>query len=114
MPALALQDLVQRCARANRRRHGPKRSRVRFFFERALSQKFLYVLFTGESTLGLFVKLGFLSFFRRFHSANGDFGSGNLVPPATEAAPDRVLQNRRFGTEVSERSEEHTSELQSR
>src|ERR1700745_2214957 len=64
MPAFALQDFVQRGARADRWRHGAERSRMRFFFECTLPQKFLHVLFTGESALGLLMKFGFLPFFR--------------------------------------------------
>jgi hypothetical protein len=75
---------------------------MRFFFERAFPQKFLHVLFTGESTLSLFVKFGFLPFFRRFHSANGNLGPGNFVPPTAKPAPDRVVQHRRSLAEVSE------------
>src|SRR4029077_2573873 len=102
MPAFALQDFVQRGAWANWWRHGAKRSRVRLFLKCALPQKFLHVLFTGESTLRLFAKCGFLPFFRRFHPANGNLGPGNFVPPTAEPAPDRVVQHRRFLAEVSE------------
>src|SRR5437762_14298407 len=102
MPAFALQDFVQRGAWANRRRHGAKRSGMRFFLECAFPQKFLHVLFTGESTLGLVMKFGFLPFFRRLHSPNGDLGPGNFVPPTAEPPPDCVLQNRRLCSEVSE------------
>src|SRR4030095_4115980 len=102
VPAFAFQDFVQRGTWTNGRRHGAKRSCMRFFFECALAQKFLHVLFTGKSTLGLIMKFGFLPFFRRFHSANGDFGSGNFVPPAAETARDRIFQYRRVCSEVSE------------
>src|SRR2546425_6789853 len=102
MPAFALQDFVQRGAWANRRRHGAKRSGMRFFLECAFPQKFLHVLFTGESTLGLVMKFGFLPFFRRLHSPNGDLGPGNFVPPTAEPPPDCVVQQRRFLAEVPE------------
>src|SRR6185437_1643532 len=60
MPAFPFQDFVWGGARTNGRRHGAKRSRMRFFFKRAFPQEFLHVLFIGESTLSLFVKFGFL------------------------------------------------------
>src|SRR5262245_9293836 len=102
MPACTFQDVVERGARTHWWRHGAKRARMRFFLERAFPQKFLHILFTGESTLGLLMKFGFLPFFRGFHPANGDFGSSNFVPPAAEPTLDRVLQKRRFRAEVSE------------
>src|SRR5882724_6138165 len=102
MPAFALQDFVQRGARANRRRHGAKRSRMRFFLDCAFPQKFLHIFFAGQGTLSLLMKFGFLAFFRRFHSANSDFGSRNFVPPAAEPPADCVLQNRWICAEVSE------------
>src|SRR4029450_8649253 len=102
MPAFALQDFVQRGARANRRRHGAKRSGMRFFLDCAFPQEFLHIFFAGQGTLSLLVEFGFLPFFRRFHSANSDFGSRNFVPPAAEPAPDCVLQNRRLCAKISE------------
>src|ERR1044071_120508 len=91
MPAFALQNFVQRGAWADWRCHGAKRARMRFFLERAFPQKFLHILFTGQGAFRLVVKLGFLTFFCCFHSANGDLGPGNLVPPTAEPSPDRVL-----------------------
>src|SRR5436190_916029 len=102
MPAFTLQDFVQRGAWTDRRSHGAESARMRFFLERAFPQKFLHVLFTGESTLSLVMKFGFLPFFRRFHSPNGDLGSRNFVPPTAEPAADCVLQNRRFLADFSE------------
>ena len=52
-----------------------------FFFDRTFSEKFLNVLFAGERALGVIVKLCFLPFFRRFHTANGNFRSSDFVPP---------------------------------
>src|SRR5262249_21112659 len=75
---------------------------MRFFFERAFPQKFLHILFTGESPLGLIVEFCFLAFFRRFHPANGNLRACNLVPPAIEAARNAVFVNRRLCAEVSE------------
>ena len=75
---------------------------MRFFFERAFPQKFLHIFFARESPLGLIVEFRFLPFFRRFHAANGNLGAGNLVPPTIQPARDRVLQNRRLGSEVSQ------------
>ena len=42
---------------------------------------FLNILLARECTLGLIVKFRFLPFLRRFHTANGNFRSGNFVPP---------------------------------
>jgi hypothetical protein len=81
VPPFALEDLIQRSARVQRRCHRAQRSRMCFLFERAFSQKFLNVLLARERVLGLIVKFGFLPFFRRFHTANGNFCSGDLVPP---------------------------------
>jgi len=81
MPALAFEDFVQRGARADRGRHSAKHPGMRFFFERALPQEFLHILFTSQSTLGLITKFRFVPFFRGFHPANSDLGAGNLVPP---------------------------------
>jgi hypothetical protein len=81
VPAFALQDFVQCGARTDGRRHRAQHPRMSFFFERALSQKFLSVLLAGKRALGLIVKFCFLPFFRRFHTANGNFRSGDLVPP---------------------------------
>jgi hypothetical protein len=102
MPAFTFKDFVQGGARTNRRRHGAKHARMRFFLERAFPQKFLHVLFAGEGALGLFVKFSFLPFLRSFHSANGDFGSSDFIPPTAEPTHDCVLQSRRFCTEVPE------------
>src|SRR6267143_5567097 len=102
VPAFALQDFVQRGARANRGCHGTKRSRMRFFLDCALPQKFLHIFFAGQGTLSLLMKFGFLPFFRRFHPTNSDVGSRNFVPPATEPPPDCVLQNGWLCSEVSE------------
>ena len=44
----------------------------------------------------------FLPFFRRFHPANGNLRARNFVPPTIQPARDRVLQNRRLGSEVSQ------------
>src|SRR4026208_590580 len=82
MPAFALQNFVQRGARADRWSHGAEHARMRFFLERAFPQKFLHVLFTGERAFCLFVKFGFLTFFCCFHSANSDFGARDFVPPS--------------------------------
>src|SRR4029078_5657646 len=81
MPAFAFQDFVQGGARTNGRRHGAKRSRMRFFLKRAFPQEFLPVLFIRESGLSMFMKFGLLPFLRRPHSANGNGGPGNSVPP---------------------------------
>ncbi|KAG0506459.1 MAG: hypothetical protein Udaeo_01520 [Candidatus Udaeobacter sp.] len=81
VPALALEDLIQRSARVHRRRHRAQHSRMSFLFDRAFSQKFLNVLFSRERALGLIAKFCFLPFFRRFHTANGNFRSGDFVPP---------------------------------
>src|SRR5207249_4395883 len=102
VPAFALQDLIQRGPRANRRRHRDKRSSMRFFLNCAFPQKFLHIFFAGQGTLSLVMKFGFLPFFRRFHPANSDVGSRNLVPPAAKPPPDCVLQNGWRRAEVSE------------
>ncbi len=81
VPAFALEDLIQRRARVHRRCHGAQHSRVSFLFDRAFSQKFLNVLLSGKRALGLIAKFCFLPFFRRFHTAYGDFRSSDLVPP---------------------------------
>src|SRR5947199_10754838 len=102
MPAFALQDFVECGTRANRRRHRAKRSRMRFFLDCAFPQKFLHILFAGQGSLSLVMKFGFLPFLRRFHPANSDFGSCNLVPPTAEPPADCVLQNRWPCSEASE------------
>src|SRR6267378_5552119 len=102
MPAFALQDFVQSGARANRRRHGAKRSRMRFFLDCAFPQKFLHIFFASQGMLSLLMKFSFLPFFRRFHPANSDFCSRNFVPPTAEPAPDCILQKGRLCAEVSE------------
>jgi hypothetical protein len=48
------------------------------------------------------MKFGFLPFFRRFHSTNGNVGSRNFVPPTAELSADCVLQNGWLRAEVSE------------
>ncbi len=101
MPAFALEDFVQRSARSGRWRHGVQHPRVGFFLQRALSQEFLHILFAGQGALGLIMKLRFLPLFCRFHAANGDLGSGNIVPPAIEPARNRVSEYRRLCAEVS-------------
>jgi hypothetical protein len=47
------------------------------------------------------MKLRFLPFFRRFHAANGDLGSGKSVPPTIQSARNSVFEYRWLGTEVS-------------
>jgi hypothetical protein len=54
---------------------------MRFFFERALPQKFLDIVFARQGTVGLIVKFRLVPLFRCFHSANSDFCSGDFVPP---------------------------------
>jgi hypothetical protein len=81
VPAFALKDLIQRSARVYRRCHRAQCSRMSFLFDRAFSQKFLNVMLARERMFGLIVKLCFLPFFGRFHAANGNFRSGDLVPP---------------------------------
>src|SRR5262249_11509559 len=81
VPAFALENFIQRRARIRRRRHRAEHPRMSFLFDRAFSQKFLNVLLARERTLSLILKFCFLPFFRRFHSANGNFSSGDLVPP---------------------------------
>src|SRR5438046_10689244 len=46
------------------------------------------------------MKLRFLPFFRRFHAANGDLGSGNFVPPPIQPPRNRIFSNRRLCAEV--------------
>src|SRR6266513_2736064 len=48
------------------------------------------------------MKLRFLPFFRRFHPANGDFSTGNFVPPTIEPARNCLFVNRRLCAEVSQ------------
>ena len=52
-----------------------------FLFDRAFSQELLNVLLTRKRALGLIVKFRLLPFFRRFPTANGNFRSGDFVPP---------------------------------
>jgi hypothetical protein len=52
-----------------------------FLFDRAFSQKFLNVLLARERAFGLIVKFRFLPFLGSFHPADGNFRSGDLVPP---------------------------------
>src|SRR5437762_7026114 len=47
------------------------------------------------------MKLRFLAFFRRFHAANGDLGSGKSVPPTIQSAHNRFFKYRWLRTEVS-------------
>src|SRR6266496_117548 len=46
------------------------------------------------------MKLRFLPFFGCFHSANGDFGSGNFVPPTIQPARHRFSEHRRLCAEI--------------
>src|SRR5437899_841899 len=46
------------------------------------------------------MKLRFLPFFRCFHAADGDLGSGNFVPPTIQSARNRVFVNGRLCAEV--------------
>src|SRR5207244_1834423 len=80
VPAFPVENFVQRCARTHGR-HRAQRSRMRFFFDRAFSKKFLNFLFSSECMLGLVVKFRFLLLFRRFHSTDRNLCSSDLVPP---------------------------------
>ena len=101
MPAFALQDLVERGARANRRRHGAQALGHALFLQARSSAENPARLLLRPTRARLVAKFGFLLFFRRFHPANGDFGSRNFVPPAIESAADCVLQNGRLGAKIS-------------
>src|SRR6266513_794579 len=48
------------------------------------------------------MKLRFLPFFRHFHPANGDFSTGNFVPPTIEPTRNCLFVNRRLCAEVSQ------------
>src|SRR6266566_716099 len=101
VPTFALKDFFQRGARTDGRRHRAQHPRMSFFFEGAMPQKFLYVLFASQCPLGLVVKLRFLPFFGRFHPTNGDVGSGNFVPPTIQSTRNRVFEYRWLRTEIS-------------
>src|ERR1043166_9168740 len=100
MPALALQNLVQRGARTDWRGHCTQCSRVRFFLESTGAQEFLHIFFTGESALRLIMEFGFLAFFSRFHAANRNIRARDFVPPAIEPPREVVLVHGRRGAEL--------------
>ena len=73
---------------------------MRFFFERALTQKIVHVLFAGERTVGLLAELRFVFFLGGFHSPNRNVCAGNLVPPTIQSPPDSVFENGWLDTEI--------------
>src|SRR5205085_10665896 len=62
----------------------------------------LVVVCAGQGTVSLVAKLRLVFFLGGFHSADGDIGAGNLVPPAIQAPRHSLLQNRHRDAEISQ------------
>ncbi len=75
---------------------------MRLFFERALPQELLHILFSGQRTVGLLAKFRLMAFLGGLHATNGDICAGDFIPPAIQSLPDRVFENRRLDAQVSQ------------
>jgi hypothetical protein len=75
---------------------------MRLFFERALPQELLHILFSGQRAVGLLAEFRLMAFLGSLHAANGDICAGDFIPPAIQSPPDRVFENRRLEAQVSQ------------